>query len=647
LAKNKFKRIVQINVIFLLILLSIFLINLNKNTYYQFRLDNSNSFHYSSQIDLNQIWVKMWGGYDYDKSYDVVSLGNYVYIVGETGSYGNGQLDAFVAKYSRAGELIWNITWGGKDWDGASAVYGSNGAIYLTGYTRYYNSSNTDVFLLKVAENGTIIWNRIWGGPNIDEGTDLIVVGSNVYIVGDTTSWGNGGHDCLILKYDINGTFIWNITWGGVNDDIAYGIASDLSYLYVSGVTESFGAGTWDCLIVKFYLNGTQIWNKTWGGVYTDLGRCIFYSNSYLYITGGTSSYGSGASDIFILKYDINGNLTWNRFWGGTGDDLGSKIIIMNYSLYIVGTYENPKSGNYDAVLLKYNLDGTSIWNYTWNNGNLDWGFGIWALNSKIYICGFSQIINQANNFDSFLIKLGVELIPPILNLVSPSITTSPTIKLKWNKIYAATKYKIYRANYPILNITGMQPIVQTENTNYIDTLTIYDTYYYVVVSTNGTHDSNISNCVNVSYIEKIPGPQLILLSNSLTFQPEVLLNWSEVNDTLYYIIYRSTAPIENVDGINPIAIVLNTSYKENLSSLGIYYYAVVAVTTYTNSSVSNNVMVIFLFTSDGFKFFIGYLVIFIILLSSILGWYYIEKRNLRIKMESKKKRISKSKLKN
>ncbi|MHA1321783.1 MAG: hypothetical protein ACTSRL_03215, partial [Candidatus Helarchaeota archaeon] len=133
------------------------------------------------------------------------------------------------------------------------------------------------VTLHSTAEDITRVWNVTWGGASSDYG-ESVALGADgtLYVAGYTSSFGAGDYDLALVKFYPDGTQAWNVTWGGAADDRGYGVALGADgALYVAGYTDSFGAGFGDLVLVKFYPNGTQAWNVTWGGASIDFGRSV------------------------------------------------------------------------------------------------------------------------------------------------------------------------------------------------------------------------------------------------------------------------------------------------------------------------------------------------------------------------------------
>ena len=149
----------------------------------------------------------------------------------------------------------WERTYGGSDWDiGFSVAQTSDGGYIVAGRTESLGAGLTDVYLVKTDAVGDTIWTRIYGGSGSDEneGASVAQTSDGGYIIsGMTYSFGAGG-DVYLVKTDSVGDTIWTRIYGGSSMDWGNSVAqtSDGGYI-VAGMTESFGAGSWDVYLVK------------------------------------------------------------------------------------------------------------------------------------------------------------------------------------------------------------------------------------------------------------------------------------------------------------------------------------------------------------------------------------------------------------
>ena len=265
----------------------------------------------------NEIWNKTWGGSHCDGANRVhISDGN-IYVAGSTHSFaydpvGDLEGDAVILKYSPSGNLLWYSTWGNyPGYSGADSfndVFVVGNDIYAAGLSEF-GWGNRVLLLQKYDADGNLVWTRFWGPvgsgwPNglRTVGQQLVVLGSDIYVVGYTQSVMGAPYDAVLIKYDSSGNLIWNRTWGGTDNEVAYGVAVSGTDIYVVGYTNSSGAGGYDVFLLKYDSAGNLLWNTTWGGSEDDFGYDIFISSNSMYIAGSTKSFGAGGVDAFVLK---------------------------------------------------------------------------------------------------------------------------------------------------------------------------------------------------------------------------------------------------------------------------------------------------------------------------------------------------------
>jgi len=222
-------------------------------------------------------------------------------------------------------------------------------------------------------------------------------------------------------------------TYGGTDDDYAYSVqqTSDGGYI-VAGETWSFGAGSWDIFLIKTDTNGNIIWAKTYGGTDWDVARSVQHTSDGGYIVAGyTRSFGAGSDDIFLIKTNANGNISWAKTYGGTSWDYAYSVQQTSDGGYIVAGWTD-SFGAGDIFLIKTNANGNIIWAKTYGETGGDYASSVQQTSDDGYIVAGS-------NSDVFLIKTDangnigscsiVQNANPTVNTVSPTVTTpSPSV---------------------------------------------------------------------------------------------------------------------------------------------------------------------------------------------------------------------------
>ena len=184
------------------------------------------------------------------------SDGGYV-IVGSTHYYGTGA-DVWLIKTDSAGNKQWDRTFGswGSD-SGSSALQTSDGGYVIVGSTHPWGAGNDDdVWLIKTDSAGNKEWDKTFGGAEVDEGCSVLQTSDGGYIIlGNTYSYGAGNSDIWLIRTDSSGEKVWDMTFGGSEEDWGYSVGqtSDGGY-FIAGLTMSYGAGDCDVWLLKLRL---------------------------------------------------------------------------------------------------------------------------------------------------------------------------------------------------------------------------------------------------------------------------------------------------------------------------------------------------------------------------------------------------------
>lgn len=337
--------------------------------------------------DGNYQWVKSMGGTGNEQAVAINAdaQGN-IYIVGFFSSTFDfdpgagtaslnpiGETDAFVAKFSAAGDLIW--------------VNPIQGAL------------TERVEGIAMVSDGVVVTGRFDGSIETDPGAGSSILTSV------------GGVDIFVVKYDLNGNHVWSNSYGAGNGDIGWGIDSDASdNIYVTGVfknTIEFESGNAssmhtslgmsDGFILKLNSAGAYQWSKVFGSSSDDTSKGVTVGPSNaIYVTGfyeGTVDFNPGAGisnetsngngDAFLLKLNASGDFQWVNSLGGIEDGDKGKYVTFDAddNIFYAGLYTGTISiggtnyssnGLVDVFVQKLDQSGTVLWSTAFGTANED-----------------------------------------------------------------------------------------------------------------------------------------------------------------------------------------------------------------------------------------------------------------------------------
>jgi len=300
---------------------------------------------------------KTFGGNSFDKAYSVQQTTDGGYIVaGYTDRY--WIYDVCILKLDSNENLVWQKTFGGNGNDEAYSIQQTtDGGYIVAGYTDSFGAGNLDVYILKLNSDGSLAWQKTFGGNGDDEAYSIQQTTDGGYIVaGYTDSFGAGSYDVYILRLNSDGSLAWQKTFGGNSRDEAYSIqqTTDGGYI-VAGYT---GLGVY---ILKLDSNENLVWGKTFGGGLDDKAYSIQQTTDGGYIVAGyTWSFGTGSDDAYVLKLNSDGSLAWQKTFGGNRDDKAYSVELTTDGGYIVAgyTWSFGTGGDYDAYILKLDSNG-------------------------------------------------------------------------------------------------------------------------------------------------------------------------------------------------------------------------------------------------------------------------------------------------
>ena len=154
----------------------------------------------------------------------------------------------------------------------------------------------------------------------------------------------------------------WNVTFGGDKYDVFFSVqeTTDGGFIALGGRDATAWDTGGDCWLVKTDHNGNLQWDRTFGGSKTDNGHGILQTTDGGFIISAiTESFGAGSADAWVIKTDANGIEQWNKTFGGVSYDLAEKTIpqTSDGGFLLVGSTQSFGAGGRDGWLIKIDAD--------------------------------------------------------------------------------------------------------------------------------------------------------------------------------------------------------------------------------------------------------------------------------------------------
>jgi gliding motility-associated-like protein len=341
--------------------------------------------------------------------------------VGDDGSDPGYGGDIFIAKYSPAGQYQWAFNIGGTLIGDAGITIANDAAgnVYAGGYfgnsadfdpsptgTQLLNGASGTAYIAKYNGNGQYQWafNFGLGNSNNSPFGMKVDAAGNVYTTGyfsgtnidfnpsptvTNTLSSNGNFEVFVSKYNTNGQYQWAFSMGGVNLDVGRDIEIDPSgNVYVVGDfngtnidfdpsptgTALFSTVGFDVFLAKYNNNGQFQWAKKYGGTGNDISWSLAYANNAIYITGSFQNTinfsptgvdnltSNGANDFYMTKFDVNGNYICSFAIGGSGNDDAYRVDADNAgNLFVTGILSSANTDFNPSTSVTSNLSANGL----------------------------------------------------------------------------------------------------------------------------------------------------------------------------------------------------------------------------------------------------------------------------------------------
>ena len=338
-----------------------------------------------------KLWDRSFGGASSDALYALQQTADGGFILGGltwSGIGGNkttstfGSADLWVVRTDASGNKLWDQTFGGSSWDALRSLQQTaDGGFILGGYSQSRpggnktspNFGNDDFWIIRLDANGDKIWDRSFGGLETDVLMSLRQTSDGGFILAGPSFSGQsatktgtnyGQYDFWVVRTDPNGNALWDKTFGGESSDWATAVlevpgggffVAGYSLSPVSGNKTSLNFGETDYWLLRIDSNGEVLWDRSFGGERTDEpeslaptldGGCVLAGYSSSPIGGTKQSEGGGYADAWLVRVDPNGNQVWDQSFGGSGYDAARSVQQTRDSGFIVAALSYSTDGD-------------------------------------------------------------------------------------------------------------------------------------------------------------------------------------------------------------------------------------------------------------------------------------------------------------
>ncbi|RDC63908.1 T9SS type A sorting domain-containing protein [Adhaeribacter pallidiroseus] len=380
----------------------------------------------------HKVWDKTYGGSEEDEISSIEQTRDGGFILGGTSRSGKGgdrtsisrgDVDYWVVKLNADGTKAWDNAFGGKERDELKTVQqtpdggyilGGTSASPISGVKSQASFGPNDYWLVKLNANGVKMWDRTFGGSDIDRFSSLVLTNDGGFLLGGTSNSPVSGsksdpdkggkvasYDFWIVKVNADGSKAWDKTFGGNSYDglLSLQKTSDGGYILggesysgISGDKTQASKGDEDYWVIKINADGNKEWDKTFGGnssdtlfslVQTQDGGYILGGTSYSDISGDKSEAKNGYMDYWVIKLKADGTKVWDKTLGGNAYEGLTTVLQTTDGGYLIGGSSNSdasgdkREGNqglnyytdespiYDYWIVKLNANGSKAWDKT------------------------------------------------------------------------------------------------------------------------------------------------------------------------------------------------------------------------------------------------------------------------------------------
>lgn len=334
-------------------------------------------------------WSRTFGGSGEDVGCDLVvcqsggfAIGGYTY------SFGAGMNDAWLIRVDAQGNLLWNQTYG-KEY--GESVFGliecQDGGFALVGTTATYDIDHIDMWLVRTDSEGSLLWNQSYGGAKAEEGHSLVECSAGGFVLaGNTKGFGADTQDMWLVRITENGTLLWQRTFDGLGSwDYCFRVLECSAGGFIMiGYSIAGNNADYGVFLVRTDASGNKIWSKIFSGY---PGVIPYYQRGFALIECQEGGFAILAqllapdrrhTDLRFIRIDNQGNQLWDHTYGGVEEERSYDLVETDDGGFmLLASVLNPEEPQWDALLFRTDENGTLLWESLVGTSNWEMGYAL------------------------------------------------------------------------------------------------------------------------------------------------------------------------------------------------------------------------------------------------------------------------------
>jgi hypothetical protein len=316
-------------------------------------------------------WTRSYGEVGADVAWSVVPAvdGDGYVVAGATQSAVSDTREGWLIRVDGEGAMQWERTYGGTGSEAMLDVEPTDNGYIMAGFTNSTspddaNATDSDAWIIEVDSEGTVRWSRRFGGDSTARAYDIERAANGGYVFTGTSGSFTEGNDrqAIVQRIDASGDFVWRAVAGGSGAEEGLALVGDGEGRYaMAGATTSYGAGGEDTWLQV--IDGTdpddvrQALNATYGGEANERALAIERTDDGGYLLGGTTTFGAGATDSFLVGAGPEGEVRWNHIGGGNGSEVVWGVDRTEDGHVYAGETSSYGAGGADAWLVGFGVE--------------------------------------------------------------------------------------------------------------------------------------------------------------------------------------------------------------------------------------------------------------------------------------------------